>query len=290
MTSKEETHACDPWDVVNDQHSLPSLESGSSDAEKEVEGPNQGIDGLACVPVVPCSNECARDHLLQEAIRRAWVRLQKIHLQNDDVYKFKTEFMAIWNYIDPDIRMYMDQERLYDLIFYRLRESVKLRDVVFCYGNGGIQKDREGVNYANAIYTLWKAIEHHKPPMSMSIKGHGKRGYVSISHRALSHSPRREQQKGHARCSSPGRKGTSSTCRFDGGKPKDGRMKTHRTKQKPEPASMREYYKRMGVCYYYRMQGTCPYRHCRYAHVHPSDSSHSSTMNRAPDGGGAYYR
>ena len=293
VTVKDEEQACDPWDVVNDQHSLPSLESGSSEAEAEAVEPSQGVNGsrLACVPVASRSNEPQRDHLQQEAIRRAWVRLQKLHLMNDDVYRFKTEFMDTWNYIEPNVREYMDQERLYTLIFHKLRDSVKLRDTVFCYGNSGGQKDRGGVNHAEALYVLWKAIEHHRPPTSVvSIKGHGRCGPKPHSHRARSPSPHQDQRHGYARCNSPSRKGALSAYRHEGGKSKDGRMKTHRVKQKPEPAAMREHYKRMGICYYFSMQGSCPYRHCRYAHVSASDSSRPSTWPCAPDGAGAFYR
>ena len=67
-------------------------------------------------------------------------------------------------------------------------------------------------------------------------------------------------------------------------------MKLHRKKQKPEPASMREYYKSMGVCYYYKMQGSCPYRHCRFLHIPPDDSPKQPTRSRASHDGVALRR
>ena len=46
---KEDDPACEPWNVVNDKHSIPSVEdeSESSEGEAEVEGPKGGVTGLA---------------------------------------------------------------------------------------------------------------------------------------------------------------------------------------------------------------------------------------------------
>ena len=88
----------------------------------------------------------------------SWERLMGLTLKDDDIVRFRNDFIEIWSHLDVGFKASMGKRVVRDLVYNKLKGSNKLRDTIKVYEKVNIRDTPRKYRRVRTLAYLWKAI------------------------------------------------------------------------------------------------------------------------------------
>ena len=79
-------------------------------------------------------------------------------LKDDDIVRFRNDFIEIWSHLDVGFKASMGKRVVRDLVYNKLKGSNKLRDTIKVYEKVNIRDTPRKYRRVRTLAYLWKAI------------------------------------------------------------------------------------------------------------------------------------